>query len=589
MASPTPHPSPLPTPTDVNSRGQFLGHPTGLFLLFLVEMWERFSFYGMRAILGLYLKCKVTGMDPLPAGKPEGFNPGRGWTQAEASNLSGWYGGMAYLLPIFGGLIADRLIGTHRSMLVGGILIALGHITLGISGIGTLAQSDTGMSTFIGGLALIVIGTGHFKPSVSVMVNQLYKEGDPRQQGAFGIFYMGINLGALLGTFFVGLLGERYGWHWGFTLAAIGMVAGLLNYIFFRNKYLAGIGLPPGPNAFTGRCTHCNYDLTGLYSQRTSGATCPECGKDPFPALSASNRTPGWTAPYFVLSGIVLATLVAFGYHFGALRQIDAFFSNSIITYTLLGLGLAWMVFFTATQKEGDRGPVASIFIFMFFNFLFWLAFEQAATSVNFFTDEKMDRTLGSGPDPFLVPTSWFQNINPFVIILLSPLFGAMWAMCARKKLPFPQPVKIGLGLIILGCGYIFMVIAGRQVRADGALAAMWLIFATYFLHTIGELFLSPTGLSYVSKAAPKKHASLLMGVWFISSFLAYTIGGKLAGEADPAKIKTARFFFQNWGIDMGGGYANFFFLFVFLSVGGGLLIILLTPLLRKLMRNPND
>lgn len=518
-----------------------MGHPRGLFLLFMVEMWERFSFYGMRAILGLYLKTKLTGMDPLPPGETAGFNPGRGWSQSEASNLQGWYGGMAYLLPILGGLIADRMIGTHRSMLVGGILIALGHITLGISGIGGLESSQLGMAIFVMGLALIVIGTGHFKPSVSVMVNQLYREGDPRQQGAFGVFYMGINLGALLGTSAVGYLGERVGWHWGFTLAAIGMGLGLWNYIAFRKKYLNGVGLPPD-------------------------------GK-------------GSTAPLFVVSGLVVSALVGLAFSAGILGKIDAFFSKEWVFWSLIAGGISWAVFFTAKQIKGDRGPVASIFIFMLFNFLFWLAFEQAATSINFFTDEKVNRTLGS----LTLTTTFFQNINPFTIILLSPVFGIMWAAAARRRLPFPQPVKIGMGLILLGVGYLFMVVAGQQVRTNGALAAMWLIFATYFLHTIGELFLSPTGLSYVAKAAPKQHSSLLMGVWFISSFLAYTVGGKLAGEADPEKIGEARFFFQDWGIDMGGGYANFFFLFVFLSVGGGLLIIMLTPLLRKLMRDPND
>ncbi|MGQ0627289.1 MAG: peptide MFS transporter [Phycisphaerales bacterium] len=517
------------------------GHPKGLFLLFMVEMWERFSFYGMRAILGLYLKCKVTGMEPLPQGVEPGFNPGRGWTQSEASNLTGWYGGMAYLLPIAGGLIADKFIGTHRSMVVGGALIALGHIVLGLSGLGELNTSALGMSVFITGLALIVIGTGHFKPSVSVMVNQLYKDGDPRQQGAFGVFYMGINLGAFLGTFFVGLLGEKLGWHWGFSLAAIGMVAGLVNYLAFREKYLKGIGLPPD-------------------------------GK-------------GSSAGGFLVSGLIFSALVGVAFHYGWLGKIDQVFSDPRVFWTLLGAGLLGAVVFTATQKVGDRGPVATIFIYMGFNFLFWLAFEQAATSVNFFTDEKMDRDLGG----FLVPTSWFQNINPITIIILSPVFGILWAALARKKLPFPQPVKIGLGLIWLGLGYCFMVIAGRQVIQDGAMAAMWLIFVTYFLHTVGELFLSPTGLSYVSRAAPPKHKSLLMGVWFLSSFLAYTVGGKLAGHADAATIKDQKFFFQSWGIDFGGGYANFFFLFVFLSVGGGILIILLTPLLRRLMRSPND
>lgn len=524
---------------------QLLGHPVGLFLLFMVEMWERFSFYGMRAILGLYLKCKITGMDPLPEGAAAGFNPGRGWSQKEASNLTGWYGGMAYLLPIAGGFIADKLIGTHRSMLVGGLLIAMGHITLGISGLGNMAHSNLGMSVFISGLALIVIGTGHFKPSVSVMVNQLYKEGDPRQPGAFGIFYMGINVGALLGTSFVGYVGERVGWHWGFTLAAIGMIAGLLMYMAFKKKYLAGIGMPPD-----GR---------------------------------------GSSAPVFIVSGVVLSALVGVMFHFGGLKRIDEFFSHEAVFYTLIGGGLLAALIFTMVQPRGDKGPVASIFIFMLFNFLFWLAFEQAATSINFFTDEKVDRshTMSAFPNP--IPTSWFQNINPFTIIALSIPFAMLWSWIARKKIPAPQPVKIGIGLIMLGFGYVFMVMAGQQVKQDGALAAMWLLFATYFLHTIGELFLSPTGLSYVAKAAPAKHKSLLMGIWFLSSFLAYTVGGKLAGHADAETIKDQKFFFQDWGIDLGGGYANFFFLFVFLSVGGGVLIILLTPLLRKLMRDPND
>lgn len=532
-------------PTDVQatppmSVRTIMGHPPGLFLLFCVEMWERFSFYGMRAILGLYLKCKLTGMDPLPDGAAPGFNPGRGWAQADANNLQGWYGGMAYLLPIAGGLIADKLIGTHRSMLVGGTLIAMGHIMLGISGLGGMGTSEMGMSVFVFGLALIVIGTGHFKPSVSVMVNQLYPPDDARRQGAFSIFYVGINLGSLLGTFFVVLLGERYGWHYGFTLAAIGMIAGLVMYTILRKKYLDGVGVPPP-------------------------------GK-------------GGIAPYLILSGTLLAALVGFGYHVGVLGNIDRFVSQSWVFYSMLIVAIAWVVYFTSKQDKGDKGPVATIFIYMLFNFLFWLAFEQAATSINFFTDEKVDRHIGT----FLTPTGWFQNINPFAIIVLSPVFGAMWVWLAKRKRPVPQPVKIGLGLIWLGLGYVFMVFAGMQVRQSGVMASMWLLFGTYLLHTIGELFLSPTGLAYVTEAAPKRHSSLLMGIWFLSSFLAYTVGGKLAGEADPATLGSKRFFFQDWGVDFGGGYANFFFLFVFLAVGGGILIIGLTPLLRKLQRNPD-
>src|SRR5215813_3987802 len=218
-----------------------LGHPAGLFLLFLVEMWERFSYYGMRGLLVLYLVQSAT-LAPDATGL---VNPGRGWTRADASLLYGWYTGLAYLLPIVGGFVADRLLGTHRSMVVGGLVIALGHAVLAVSGLGSLASSDLGMSIFVFGLALIVIGTGHFKPCVSVMVGQLYGDDDARRDGAFTIFYMGINLGAFLAAFVCGTLGEKVGWHWGFGAAAIGMLAGLALYTSLRVRLLGDIGAPP--------------------------------------------------------------------------------------------------------------------------------------------------------------------------------------------------------------------------------------------------------------------------------------------------------------------------------------------------------
>ncbi|HJW68928.1 MAG TPA: oligopeptide:H+ symporter, partial [Candidatus Binatia bacterium] len=218
-----------------------LGHPAGLFLLFLVEMWERFSYYGMRGLLVLYLVQSAT-----PAPDASGLiNPGRGWSRADASMLYGWYTGLAYLLPIAGGVVADRFLGTHRSMVAGALLIALGHLVLAVSGLGELARSTLGMTVFILGLALVVIGTGHFKPCVSVMVGQLYPHGDGRRDGAFTIFYMGINLGAFLSAFVCGTLGERVGWHWGFGSAAVGMLAGLALYTSLRPRFLADVGLPP--------------------------------------------------------------------------------------------------------------------------------------------------------------------------------------------------------------------------------------------------------------------------------------------------------------------------------------------------------
>lgn len=512
-----------------------LGHPVGLFLLFLVEMWERFSFYGMRAILGLYLKNAITGMDQPPPGAPLGFNPGRGWEKADANNLQGWYSGMAYMLPIIGGLIADRLIGTHRSMVVGGLLIAMGHVALAISGLGHLDSNQMGMNIFIFGLVLIIVGTGHFKPSVSVMVNQLYPEGDARRDSAFSIFYMGINIGAFLGTSLVGYLGERVGWHYGFGAAAIGMLAGLGLYLLARPTYLAGIGLPRD-------------------------------GK-------------GATAPLWVLNGIIIAAVVAVLFHLGVLKQLDTIITNPISVSLMAFAAVSWVIWFVATQSREDRGPVASIFIFMLFNAFFWLAFEQASTSINFFTDERTDRMIGG----YLVPTTWFQNINPFGIVLLAPVFGAMWVALSRRGRAIPQPVKISLGLFWLGVGFLFMVFAGMQAKGDGAKAAMWLIAATYLFHTIGELFLSPTGLAYVTKTAPKRVVTLLMGIWFVSSFIAYVVGGKLAGLTESIERGETRL---PWNL---GGQADFFMLFVVTSFSAGLVILLLTPLLRKLMRHPND
>lgn len=511
----------------------FMGHPPGLFLLFLVEMWERFSYYGMRGLLVLYLIRAVTGDD-------KGFNPGRGWTKEHASNLYGWYTGLAYLMPIFGGMIADKMIGTHRSMVVGGLLITIGHIVLAISGMGGMAHSDLGMSVFIGGLAVIVLGTGHFKPSVSVMVGQLYKPGDPRRDGAFTIFYMGINLGAFLCAFACGTLGEKVGWHWGFGSAAVGMIFGLLLYTACRPRFLSGIGLPPP-------------------------------GK-------------GAIAPMFIISGLVLSAAFAAAFHIGAVDKLATIMTNPV-KIVIAGLVVALSSWFVAIQPKGDKGPVASLFIFMLFNAFFWVAFEQAGSSINIFTEQNTNRHIGS----WEVPATWFQSVNAGLIFIMAPMFAGMWTKLTKIKLCPSQPAKIGIGLIFVGLGYLFMVwaakIAGGSATGGAAVkASLVFILATYFWHTVGELFLSPTGLSYVTKAAPKRFVSLLMGIWFISSFIANLGGGLIAGQVEEIEKGNLK---MPW--DVGPGQSNFFFLFVVTSIGAGVVILVLTPLLKKLMRNPND
>jgi POT family proton-dependent oligopeptide transporter len=504
-----------------------LGHPAGLFLLFLVEMWERFSYYGMRGLLVLYLVQSTH-----PAADPSGLvNPGRGWSRADASLLYGWYTGLAYLLPIVGGWVADELLGTHRSMIVGGLVIALGHTVLALSGVGSLASSDLGMAVFVFGLGLIVIGTGHFKPCVSVMVGQLYDAGDARRDGAFTIFYMGINLGAFLAAFVCGTLGERIGWHWGFGSAAVGMLAGLGLYVQLRARLLGTIGAPP-----PGR-----------------------------PNLSVACAA----------TGIAAAALFAALYYADALGALARAASGRTLPGLLALLALGWAVRFVARLAPDERGPTVTIFVFMLFNAIFWFAFEQAGSSLNLFTDMRTDRWLGG----FEVPTTWFQSVNAGLIFVLAPLFAALWSWLGRHGRDPGQPVKIAAGLFFLAFGYVFMVAAGHVAADPSVKASMGFVLATYFWHTVGELCLSPTGLSYVTKTAPQRYVSLLMGVWFVSTFIANLGGGMVAAQVEAIERGEIAL---PWHF---GGQGDFFMLFVVSAAAAGLLILICAPALGRLGR----
>jgi POT family proton-dependent oligopeptide transporter len=464
---------------------------------------------------------------------------------------------LAYLLPVIGGIIADKLIGTHRSMVVGGLLIMAGHIALAVSGMGAFHGTDAAMTIFIGGLALIVIGTGHFKPSVSVMVGQLYKEGDPRRDGAFSIFYMGINMGAFLCAFVCGTLGEKVGWHWGFGSAAVGMALGLGLYLLCRPMFLKGIGeVTPAP------------------------------GRPETPPAAATRR-----AGVFLVVGLALSALFALAYHMGLVGKVGALLTPGV-AIALGIITLAAAVWFVAIQRPEDRGPVASIFIFMFFNAFFWIAFEQAGSSMTLFTDRYTDTRIAG----WEMPTTWFQSVNPFLIFVFAPVFAGLWTSLGRKKLNPSQPVKIALGLILLGLGFVVLVLGARTIQigtpddpsAAVKKAAVFFILGAYFMHTMGELCLSPTGLSYVTKAAPVRFVSLLMGIWFISSFIANLGGGLIAAQVK--KIEKGELKLP-WNFSEGTGtiQADFFFLFVASSIGAGVVILILTPVLKKLMRHTDD
>ena len=401
--------------TKLNEKELF-GHPIGLYVLFFTEMWERFSYYGMRAILVLYLVAQTTS-----------DNAGLGWSNGEALALYGWYTMLVYVASIPGGFIADKLIGQRKSVLYGGILLCFGH--------GILAVEE--MWAFYTGLGLIIAGVGMLKPNISTMVGGLYKQGDIRRDKGFTIFYIGINIGAFLSSIIVGTVGEVYGWHYGFGLAGIGMALGLIQYVLGQ-KYLKHIG------NFLGASEN-NHDI--------------ELIKKPL------------------------------------------------------------------TKEEKDR--VIVLFISFLLVIVFWGAFEQAGGLMNIYASEKTNRIL-SFSLPYIgneVPASWFQSLNAMFIIFLGTTVASIWAKRKLKSKVSTSLFKMIIGLIIMGTGFLFMSAASTEHDTSGAAALYWFVLA-YLFHTVGELCISPVALSFITKLAPVKYASIMMGVYFAMT----GFGNKLAG-----------------------------------------------------------
>ena len=431
------------------------GHPMGLYVLFFTEMWERFSYYGMRAILVLYL---VTQTD--------GFNPGLGWTDGEALALYGWYTMMVYVMSIPGGIIADRFIGQKKAVYVGGVLLLIGHSVLAIE------QSWA----FYSGLVLIVLGVGMLKPNISTMVGGLYKRGDVRRDKGFTIFYIGINVGAFLSSLIVGYVGEVHGWHYGFGLAGFGMLLGLIQYAIGQ-KHLKHVG---------------NF-------------------------LGSSENEEEKAAMKKPLSKI-----------------------------------------------EKDR--VAVLFISFLIVILFWGAFEQAGGLMNIYTKNKTDRMLMG----FEVPATWFQSLNALFIVIFGTVVAGFWAKRKLSGKEASSLFKMILGLIIMGTGFFFMTGAVAQYNSSGSSAMYWLVLA-YLFHTIGELCLSPVALSFITKLAPLKYASIMMGVYFAMT----GFGSKLAG------------LLGEWSESL-GEYAIFTGIAGF-TIAIGLLVLLLLKKLKALTHGAED
>jgi len=418
-------------PSSPPTAATLLGHPRGLFLLFATEMWERFSYYGMRALLVLYVVAATNAA-----------NPGLGWDEPQALKLYGWYTGFVYLTPLVGGWLADNYLGQRRSVILGGILMALGQFSLAAPPalLGDAAAVQFGLLgiafpetpfTFYVGLVLLIAGNGFFKPNISTMVGDLYRQGDPRRDGAFTIFYMGINVGAFLAPLVCSTLGEDPAWGWrvGFFAAGVGMMLSVAIQLAFAGRLLGDVGVEP-----------------------------------------AARR----------------ALALAGGRH------------ESL------------------TAEEVDRIKV--LFVIFVFVVMFWAAFEQAGGLMNLFADQYTDRTVGS----FTVPTGWFQSLNPLFIVVLAPLFSAMWAALGRRGMSPAAPAKIYSGLLLTAAGFVFLVAAVFEMQrtADLRSGMTWLVLA-YLFHTLGELCISPVGLSLVTKLAPLRLASLMMGVWFLINFFA--------------------------------------------------------------------
>ncbi len=392
------------------SQREIFGHPVGLFILFFTEMWERFSYYGMRAILVLYLVQKTTDA-----------NPGLGWSNGEALALYGWYTMLVYVASIPGGWIADKFIGQKKSVLYGGILLVAGHSILAVEQ----------LWAFYTGLGLIVAGVGMLKPNISTMVGGLYRQGDIRRDKGFTIFYIGINVGAFLSSLIVGYVGEVHGWHYGFGLAGIGMALGLIQYLVGQ-KYLKHVG---------------NF----------LGSSENQLDKD-------------------------------------AMKK-------------------------PLTKIEKDR--VIVLFISFLLVIVFWGAFEQAGGLMNIYAKEKTNRMLMG----WEIPASWFQSLNAMFIIFLGTSVAAYWAKKKLKGKVATSLYKMIIGLIIMGTGFFFMSAASSQFESQGSSAMYWLVLA-YLFHTVGELCISPVALSYITKLAPLKYGSLMMGIYFAMT----GFGNKLAG-----------------------------------------------------------
>ena len=491
----------------MNTTTDFLGHPKGLFVCFATEMWERFSYYGMRALLILYLT--------------------KHWEFTDATSylIYGAYTSLVYIMPVFGGMLADQILGSKKAVTYGAILLVFGHLGM------TVESSE---QIFYLSLALIVSGVGFLKPNISTMVGALYEEGDPRRDSGFTIFYMGINIGAFTATLLCGYLGEQVGWAYGFGAAGIGMLFGLIIFLWGQ-KYLEGLAEPP----------------SNKYLQKINGISYES-----------------WA----YISGIFMVLVTWF------LVQNSQLVGQLLGGFGAIFIG-AWLLYalFRCAPDERDRLIVVGILIL--FSLIFWALFEQAGSSLNILTDRGVNRVIFG----WEVPASMFQSLNAGFIFTIAPLFAMLWIALAKRNMEPSTPIKFSIGIIFVGLGFLALVYGMRS--SEGLQTGVFWIILIYLLHTLGELCLSPVGLSSVTKLSPQRIVGFMMGMWFFASAAGNYVAGLIAratasdssGVSNDVFDLTQKQSFMDVYTDVG-----------LMAIGCGIFLAILTPILKKLMHGAN-
>lgn len=494
----------------IASRGWLAGHPTGLKTLFLTEMWERFSYYGMRAILVFFMIEAVNSK-----------RSGLGLDDATATAIYGLYTSLVYLVALPGGWIADHLLGARRSVWYGGLIIAAGHFTLALHS----------THAFFLGLLLIIIGTGLLKPNISAIVGDLYPEGGARRDAGFTIFYMGVNLGATLGTTVCSFLGEKHNFHYGFAAAGFGMALGLLQY----------------------RLTGDNLGEAGLRPRRRETAV-------------SSGFDKGWLLVAAAMAVVCSVAVLGFA---GVIKFNPVVLAKKVQNAILILAGLYFVgIFAFGKLTPVEKKRMVVFLILLLACAMFWAGFEQAGSSLNIFAKEFTKRTI-----PWInyeVPAGFFQNFNPIFIITLAPVMAALWVALARRKADPSIPAKFAWGLILLGAGFLVMVVASKLVGPGKRVMPTWLIL-TYLLHTFGELCLSPVGLSATTKLAPRRFTGQMLGMWFLATALGNLIAGRIAGEAVAGSAAQMPAMFMK---------------IVMTTAGTGLVLLIFSRPIKRLMGN---